>query len=358
LSRVFGGGTFSDDELLRYLKFLDTENRIEDDIDSDNKAREIVRRWKRGDPRFELTVDRKVLLIQEMLSGFTGDDYERAILEILAGARDAEIPIILNKVSEDELRSNFHGDESDELDQFLATWRTHRERASRSDPSRSGRKAIIDLIVVDQETTQTVTAHYTDGRELTDICSAGKGGCCLEPDARGPAWSAADSRENNSARTPVGRFKVEQKIPDNRGIKWWTEFEDPRDIALHQYWPVDGTPLSHGCVRLHGDTAKAIFEGSVEHKTVVEVRKLPTPRCNHPALQREWAGDFRTAGTPPDGEKPDVRREIAHTRAFLTRSLRLSERDLDAKIAELTAAPGGLGALDSVGAAIPRCRTP
>lgn len=117
--RFFGGGTFSEQELQDYLQFLDSENRIEDNYDSDNKAREIVRRWKRGDSLYILPVRRKILLIKEMLSGFTGDDDEQAILALLRGSADAQFAEILTGVGIEEMRSNIHGAERKQLEAIV-----------------------------------------------------------------------------------------------------------------------------------------------------------------------------------------------------------------------------------------------
>jgi hypothetical protein len=54
VARFFGGGTFTEDELQAYLKFLDDNNRIEDTDESDNKARIIVGKWKKGDALYLL----------------------------------------------------------------------------------------------------------------------------------------------------------------------------------------------------------------------------------------------------------------------------------------------------------------
>jgi hypothetical protein len=69
------------------------------------------------------------------------------------------------------------------------------------------------------------------------------------------------------------------------GVRLWTQFHNARSIALHEYRPVDGTPLSHGCVRLNRSTAQTIFDGAVTGVTRVTVRNLAAPRCNHTTLQ-------------------------------------------------------------------------
>ena len=74
---------FSDATLQRYLAVIDAGD-IEDDYDSDDKARIVVRRWMAGASGYALTKERKVGLLREMISGFTGNDDEAAMLNLLA----------------------------------------------------------------------------------------------------------------------------------------------------------------------------------------------------------------------------------------------------------------------------------
>jgi len=134
LTRFFGGGTFSEKELQSYLHFLDTEHRIEDNFDSDNKAREVVRRWKRGDTRYILPPRRKILLVQEMLSGFVSDDDERQILELLTGSGTAELEQVVSAVGEQRLHSSFGGDNRKELAALLQRGRKGRQAGGQAQP--------------------------------------------------------------------------------------------------------------------------------------------------------------------------------------------------------------------------------
>jgi hypothetical protein len=120
IARLFGGGTFSDQELQEYLQFLDKTNHIEDHYDSDNKAREVVRRWQTGNALYILPPRRKVLLIREMLTGFTSKADERGILALLSGSTETEFAEILRSVGIEELRSNMEGDERKQLDTIVA----------------------------------------------------------------------------------------------------------------------------------------------------------------------------------------------------------------------------------------------
>jgi Domain of unknown function (DUF4157) len=110
-ARLFGEGTFSDDELEVYLARLENEPGIEDHFDSDNKARAIVNKGKHKD----LPLAIRVKLIQEMLSGVTGDDDENAILKILEDASPLDREVLIERVGYDRLDDKINGAEHDRL---------------------------------------------------------------------------------------------------------------------------------------------------------------------------------------------------------------------------------------------------
>jgi pyrrolidone-carboxylate peptidase len=237
-------------------------------------------------------------------------------------------------------------------------------------PAGGGKKAAtphITQIVVDQNVKQTVTATFSDGSVTSDECSTGKGHCCFDDTAgaaEGGACSAALSTQTDNNCTPIGDFVVTAKIPKTSGgIEHWTQFHNAKQVALHEYWPVNGTPLSHGCVRLHSATAKTIYDGSRVGRTKVKVQGLAKPNCKDSTLQAEWSGDFTQAGKkPPDGTminpattKKYTGKEIARERHYieearseLKSALGVDEKGLDAQIASL-----GAGA--TVVSKIPRC---
>jgi uncharacterized protein DUF4157 len=112
VERVFrkrADAEFGEDKLQKYLEFLD-KGAIEDNMDSDDKARAIVNTWKLGGSSYVLTAKRKALMIKEMQSGFTGDDDEQAILEILERSYNFELKYIFGGggVTADDLNSDFH----------------------------------------------------------------------------------------------------------------------------------------------------------------------------------------------------------------------------------------------------------
>lgn len=120
IAGLFAGETFDDSTLQSYLTHLDTTGHIEDFNESDNKARAVVARWKRGESLYILPLRRKVLLIQEMLSGATFDADERSILDLLIGATDSEFPAIISAVGLSNLQSAIDFSEHQEFDSLYA----------------------------------------------------------------------------------------------------------------------------------------------------------------------------------------------------------------------------------------------
>jgi hypothetical protein len=167
----------------------------------------------------------------------------------------------------------------------------------------------------------------------------------------------------------VGDHTVQQRIrTTSSGVDFWTEIVTSRGIALHQYSPVDGTPLSHGCIRLDHDTAVKIWcgsrdlSGSRRPHTTVRVHGLARPRCDHPTLQQEWRGDFEEAGQrPPDGEQFDARtaHHIEITRRELRSALGVDQPELERRVEALRGATHDFGTtgsdLAAVEQAIPHC---
>lgn len=120
IARFFGFGTFTPKELKEYLAFLDKNNKIENHYDSDNKARDIVRRWKKGESDFAiLTIPIRVLLIKEMIDGWVSEADQEATLDLLREAIVRERSAILKQVGIDKLRSALDGRDLKELNALI-----------------------------------------------------------------------------------------------------------------------------------------------------------------------------------------------------------------------------------------------
>jgi pyrrolidone-carboxylate peptidase len=355
-SQAQGGDTGIAARLMTYLRYIDVNDRIQRGPDSHILAREIVSHWSAGDERYYLPPRRKQLLIRELLTDAAFEQDIESVMTLLKGAEDGEIRLIKSEPGESWIRSHMGDSQHATFDQFMQDWRTRQTLAS-ANHSPSDK---IERIVVDQEIPQTVTLHWRSGATDSDICSTGKGHCCVdENDAQGAACSEKESTQSGSNCTPVGKHPVAFKIPrPNSGVEWWTEFYNSRDIALHTYSRVDGTPLSHGCVRLHEPMAKKIYHGVIAtgasaKRTQVEVKGLARPRCNWPALQTEWAGDLRTAGSEvDDGEPTNVQQQqrdrINKQRATEREIFNIDDAALTQQIENLQQQTGGIPSAGSI----------
>jgi pyrrolidone-carboxylate peptidase len=119
--RLFGSQSYSDDELHAYLRHLRNRGVIEGDYDSDNKAREITRRWVGGNPAFVLTAPVIAVMIHELLEGHTGRADELAILELLERSDNAALATIfgVGGITATSLMSDFSGREEAMLRDFF-----------------------------------------------------------------------------------------------------------------------------------------------------------------------------------------------------------------------------------------------
>ncbi len=119
LAGAFDKEHFSDTELTEYLTALATSGRIQGGTASDNKARDVVRRWTSGNaafnidngfstPRGSLTgLQLKRLLIEQMLDGPTTDADETSIITILR--RSADRQQVVNAIGRDRIWEDFSG---------------------------------------------------------------------------------------------------------------------------------------------------------------------------------------------------------------------------------------------------------
>jgi hypothetical protein len=116
LAGAFDKTTFSDDELTAYLKELEKGRRK----GSDNKARAVVQRWQDGEAAFSiLTVPIRVLLIQEMASGFLSDADQKGILALLKESIPSELLYILPKIGIETLKTRFDGENRKQIDALI-----------------------------------------------------------------------------------------------------------------------------------------------------------------------------------------------------------------------------------------------
>lgn len=111
LAGAFDKEDFTKTELDAYLQSLKDNKKKEGNRDSDNKARDVVRKKLfKG-----LDLDTRILLIDEMLTGSAGNDDEDAILVIITAATPKERQTIAERIGYDRLYDKFHGDQLDAL---------------------------------------------------------------------------------------------------------------------------------------------------------------------------------------------------------------------------------------------------
>lgn len=117
LSRMFGEGTFTPQELLAYLGKLRRTGKAEGDYDSDNKARALVRLWVQGDRRFQLDPQLKKLLVRDMYKGTTSEGDATAILDILERSLEPDLHEIFSAdgVRPKQLHDSFNPPERNRL---------------------------------------------------------------------------------------------------------------------------------------------------------------------------------------------------------------------------------------------------
>ena len=133
LAGAFDKDDFSETEITAYLNHLKTKKQIEGNRDSDNKARDVVR--KKLFKGTDLFI--RILLIQEMLTGVTGDDDEDAILVILTDATPKERQTIAERVGYDRLYDKFDGEQLDALYALYPEMKSLHPRGSEQRTSRS-----------------------------------------------------------------------------------------------------------------------------------------------------------------------------------------------------------------------------
>ena len=111
---------FNETVLQEYLDGLTATGDIENNLNSDNKARAVVNAWRLGGSQYVLDDERKTLLIRQMQRRVTGNKDEQAILEILERSYNPELSIIFRSISADDLKSDFQGTERERLQDFYA----------------------------------------------------------------------------------------------------------------------------------------------------------------------------------------------------------------------------------------------
>src|SRR5262249_23306582 len=151
-------------------------------------------------------------------------------------------------------------------------------------------------------TGQHLVAYLSNGRQRDITVSTGKGVC----GTRGNPC-AHPVRHSSDNCTPTGDFTVQSRrgqawhgsdglmTPDH-AMAYYVGFADDRGIGIHNSQTANGTPLSHGCVRVGRDASPTGFaawlnarvrvgETTVVVDGVAQARPHPCP-AEHPRQRR------------------------------------------------------------------------
>ena len=110
--------SYSDDELQEYLADITKDNKIQGGYYSDDKARQVVQKWKAGNPKFKLQTPQMRLLVLEMQDGIVTNGDRQGIVDLLedCAAKNAPLDqlfqaggIKFNELYDDLKKAPYHG---------------------------------------------------------------------------------------------------------------------------------------------------------------------------------------------------------------------------------------------------------
>jgi hypothetical protein len=120
LAGAFDAEDFPDKVLQDYLAYLQENQAPEGKTKSDNKARAVVKRWKKGAAGFaDLIIPIRILLIKEMASGYLSDGDQDGILDLIREAIPAERAHIFSAIEIETLKTRFDGERRKSLDGLI-----------------------------------------------------------------------------------------------------------------------------------------------------------------------------------------------------------------------------------------------
>lgn len=110
--------SYSDDELLEYLADITKDNKIQGGYYSDDKTRQVVQKWKAGNPKFKLQTPQMRLLVLEMQDGIVTNGDRQGIVDLLEDCAAKNVPldqlfqaggIKFNELYNDLKKEPYHG---------------------------------------------------------------------------------------------------------------------------------------------------------------------------------------------------------------------------------------------------------
>ncbi|HJP92674.1 MAG TPA: DUF4157 domain-containing protein [Pyrinomonadaceae bacterium] len=294
LAGAFDKEDFSDTELKTYLELLKTSKKIEGNRDSDNKARDVVRKKLHKDK----DVFVRGLLVDEMLTGVTGDDDEDAILKILTDASPKDRQSIAFQVSYERLYNKIDGEQLDALyalmpefkslyprgkeertthniNDYIARWEKEHGHTLTDDEKRTLGRGCVGVTALTMEDLNNpdltncydTFAQVWDGaRKMNDILAAERpdkkaiifskrfwsGGKEYKPDPKTGKVDLSEHEDEPRPSTPTyDPINFDYGLYDEKTGHWWH--------ANHCDWPLSG---DLDCSHFHG--RMEVYESNIQ----------------------------------------------------------------------------------------------
>lgn len=297
----FSEGEFTPAELTAYLRKITGDQHIEDDYDSDNKARAIVRRYQTGDFTFDLTAFQKILLVEEMLAGPTQAEDEGEIVALLEVSDNEDLAVMFGPtrgISVRDLESDIGGESRRRLDFFLATRFAGGREAllrgriePRGYPGREFERAALTAIIDRGGTTVEIVAHVL---ALPPV-----------PRERATRFLAGHRADLDRRVTALGRQIADEQDPTARG-----ELRGQRQDAERARHTVDVA-----LQRLYREVVGSQTPGTLRERTIAPARTPEQRTRIHEAQAPERRRDLVTGEAPKfqlklPGEEKDYEQKL------------------------------------------------
>ena len=212
--------------------------------------------------------------IQRDVLDESSTESDESLLEVLDGDYpqtpmfETEDDVDQNEVSESELEF----ENAAEVAEVAEEVQLDDKKPAKKAPKPKPKPKVISKIEVDLgKQTLVITFDDPDIKPKTSKISSGKGKDKGFEGGNSATDRCAAPGTNNSNCTPTGSFTIgkkggaDYKNGNDDAMSYYVELEGPgadgRGVGFHNSQTVDGTPLSHGCVRVPEDVAILINKG-------------------------------------------------------------------------------------------------
>lgn len=294
LAGAFDKEDFSDTDLATYLELLKTSKKIEGNRDSDNKARDVVRK----DKHKARDVDVRKLLVEEMLTGVVGDPDEDAILKLLTDSSPKDRRTIAEYVTYDKLYDKFDGAQLDalyalmpefkslhprggeertkhDINDYIKRWEKEHGHTMTDDEKRTLGRGCVGITALNMEDlgNPDLTECYDSfaevwaaAKKMNDILEAERpdrkaivfskrfwsGGKKYAPDPKTGRVDVSTHDDDPRPSTPTyDPINFDYALYDEKTGNWWH--------ANHCDWPLSGDPDCR-----HFPTRMEVYESNVQ----------------------------------------------------------------------------------------------